>query len=271
MFGHPLEQKIDRLEQSIPNVDTSFSFGGEVERHDWRPVWALCKEIQEDFKHARDFESREARQKAWERFCSVRSRASKLSDHSKAAFAEQSARLKDELCYELRSVGWTPFTDTMFFFDPTTVDEIKAMGRTLGEVGQNLGQSKQRMLKSDKDQVFAQIQDKRRQLDHFWEKRREAGQARRRGYEEKQSQWRERVNHNLNQNRERLEKAQSAAERVRERIEENEAKLRETTSTKWEGIISEWIAKDAEKLSDIEQSIDRIRGWIAEGEQKLNS
>lgn len=270
MFGHPIERKIDRLEALVPDVNTGFNWGIEVEWHDWRPVWALCKEIQEDFRHARDFSSRDAHQAAWERFCAIRSRASELADHEKEARKDQSKRHRDDLMYEMKGVEWSPIDDIMFFFDPTTVDEIKAMGRTLHEVGQKLKANKHLMLGEHKSEVFERMQEKRAQLDHFWEKRREAQGVRQRQYQDRQEAWREKVSANLQRNREKLSKAQSAAERVRDRINENEAKRSETNSAKWEGIFGEWIDRDMEKLSDIEENIARIEGWISEDESKLS-
>lgn len=270
IFGHRIEGLIDQLEQRIPDVDTTFNWGGEVQRHDWRPVWALCKEIQEEFRNARDFKSREAQQAAWERFAALRSKGSELADHEKEAFGDQSKRLRDELFYEMKGVGWSPIDDIMFFFDPTTVEEIKSMGQTLHDVGQKLSDNKNLMLGEHKTEVFERMQDKRSQLDHFWEKRREAQGQRQREYQERHDAWRERVSANLQRNREKLAKAQAAASHTRDRISENEDKLRDTDSPKWEGIFSEWIEGDIAKLADIEDSIDRLEGWIAEDEDKLS-
>ncbi len=270
VFGNPLESKIDDLEQLVPNVDTSWNWGMEVERHDWRPVWALCKEIQQDFRDTRDFESREMRQAAWERFAAIRSKASRLADHEKQALWDQSKKHRDELMYEMKSVTWSPFDDIMFFFDPTTVDEIKAMCSSLNQIGQKLKKHKHLMLGEHKSEVFERMQYKRSQLDHFWEKRREAHSQRQQEYEQKHEAWRKRVRANLEKNRDQLSRAQDAAKRTRDRISENEDKLYETESEKWQGIFSEWIERDAGKLADIEESIERIEGWIAEGEDKLS-
>lgn len=270
LFGHPLDDKIDRLEDLVPNVDTSWNWGAEVERHDWRPVWALCKEIQADFRDSPNFETREARDSAWKKFAALRSRASELADHEKEAFGNQSRELRSELMYELKGVDWSPINDIMFFFDPTTVEEIKAMGRILNEVGQKLKANKHLMLAEHKSEVFERMQAKRARLDHFWEKRREANEVRQREFEQKREAWRSKTRANLERNRERLAKAQGAAARVRDRISENEDKLRETESAKWEGIFSEWIAEGYDKLADIESSIERLEGWIAEDEDKLS-
>jgi hypothetical protein len=239
VFGHWLENKIDRLEALFPIKDTRIRFG-KFERNDWRPVWILCKEIQEDFRGVRDFPSAAERQVAWNRFCSLRSRASELADYDKEAFTSQSRELRAELLYRLKGVGWTPFTDVMFFFNPTTVDEIKAMGSILHEVGQTLASYKAYMTAEHKGEVFERMKEKRAELDHFWEKRREAQEQRTKEFDRKREDFRSRVYENIEKNKERLRKAKAAADRSRDRISELEGKLRDTDSAKWQSIFSGW-------------------------------
>lgn len=269
MFGHWLDNKIDKLEQALPISDKQFHFS-KFERSDWRPVWALCKEIQHDFKVARDFPSGADRQNAWERFCSVRSRASELADYEKDAFIHQSKELRNDLFYRLKSVGWTPVNDILFFFDPTTVDEIKQMGTILHEVGQQLKEYKRYMTAEHKSEVFERMQEKHAELNHFWEKRKEAQFVRNQEFERKREAFRARTLANIQKNRERLYKAEAAADRCRNHISELEDKLSSATSEEYADRVSGWLSEELNRLSDIQESIERFRGWIDEDESKLD-
>lgn len=268
MFGHWLEAKIDKLEDLFPIKDKAFRFG-KFERGDWRPVWELCKEIQEDFRSVRDFPSAAERQKVWEKFCSLRARASELADYEKEAFSDQSKELRNDLFYRLKGVGWTPFDDIMFFFDPTTVEEIKQMGSILHEVGQQLKEFKSHMTGAHKSEVFERMQEKRSQLDHFWEKRKAAQEVRNREFERKREAFRSRVLGNMQKNRESLCKAEAAADRCRDRISELNDKMNSATSASYADRVSGWLSEELDRFADIQASIERIRGWIEDDESKL--
>lgn len=278
LFPHRIEVMIDQLEQSIPYVGTGIFHFGKVERHDWRPVWELCKRIQYEFRGCKDFPSKEAHQEAWRRFQEVRSRASALADQEKEAARDQSGRIRDDILYIVKDCRYSPLDDIIFFFDPTTVDEMKAMGQRLKKAGGKLSENKHWMLAEHKNQCFEAIQEARKSQDMFWEKRkqlsaerRQANERRRAENERKREAWEERTRANMQRNREKLSKAEGARDRTLDRIRDIEDKISETTSEKWQGIFSEWLSEAHAKLVDIEESIDRIKGWISEDEDRLNN
>ena len=151
------------------------------------------------------------------------------------------------------------------------------MGRRLNEAGQKLSRNKEwRCLGPHKSECFEAIQIARASLDEFWENRKTHGAERKRQYdmkqaefEAKQAAWRVRTKTNISNNREKLDRAVGALNRVQDRISEIEGKIYETDSDKWRGIFGDWLSEAREKESDIEESIDRIRGWIDEDEAKL--
>ena len=278
LFPHRIEVMIDQLEQAIPYVSTGVFHFGKVERHDWRPVWDLCKRIQSEFRGCKDFPSTEAHQAAWQRFQEVRSRASELADQEKEAVRDQSKQLRDDILYIVKGCRYSPLDDVLFFFDPTTVDEMKAMGRRLNEAGQKLSENKQWMLAEHKSQCFEAIQEAREGQDMFWERRKQLSAERRQAHEHRRAEnerkreaWEERTRANIQRNREKLSKAAGARDRTLDRIREIEDKLSETTSEKWQGIYSEWLSDAQAKLSDIDESIARIEGWVREDEDRLNN
>lgn len=279
LFGNDLDRLIDQLESAIPYVDEGFSWGFAVERHDWRPVWTLCKEIQATFRGYKGYSTREEHQTAWERFQKLRQKASHLADVEKEKFAAQSDRLKREILDDAKACYWSMSAD--FFIGSvlgeTTVDEMKELQANLKAAGRKLSENKSLMTKADKEECFDAIKDARESHDRFWEKhralrdeRRQATQARREEFERKRADWIDRVQSNLARNREKLAKARGAFERNRDRIEEIEGKLYGTNSPKWEGIFSDWLEEARAKERDIEESIERIEGWIREDEDKLS-
>ena len=280
LFGNELDSLIDQLESEIPDVNEGFSWGFSIERHDWRPVWALCQEIQEKFKGYKGYSSKEEHQAAWDRFQKLRQNASRLADIEKEKFAAQSDRLKDDILHEARACYWSKSAD--FFIGSvlgeTTIDEMKELQARLKEAGRKLSENKALMTRADKEKCFEAIKDARESHDSFWEKykmlreeRREASQRKREEFESKRAEWIQRTRANIDRNREKLSKAEYALDRTRDRISEIQDKIRETDSPKWEGIFSEWLDQAREKERDIEESIDRIEGWIREDEDKLNN
>jgi hypothetical protein len=273
LFGNSLTRLIDQLESSIPNVNEGFSWGFDVERHDWRPVWALCREIQETFKGYRDFDTKEQRQEAWQRFNELRQRASRLADIEKEKFASQSERLKTEIVDEARATYWSKSAD--FFIGAvlghTDVEEMQDLQRRLNDAGRKLSENKARMTREDKEMCFQAISDSRKSHDSFWEKYREIKQHRHEEFQRKRSEWISSVQANISKNQDKLSSARDALSRTRQRIDELQDKLSETNSSKWEGIYSEWIAEARAKEASIEESIERLQSWISEDEDKLNS
>lgn len=244
------------------------SWGFDVERHDWRPVWALCREIQEAFKGYRGFESKEQHQEAWQRFNKLRQSASRLSDIEKEKFARQSERLKNDIVSEARATYWSKSAD--FFIGAvlghTEAEEMKGLQRRLNDAGRKLSESKARMTREDKEECFEAISESRRSHDSFWEKYKEMRQYRQEEFERKRSTWLSSVQANISKNQEKLSGAKEALSRVRQRIDDLQGKLSETSSSKWEAIYSEWIAEARTKESDIEESIQRLQLWISEDE-----
>jgi hypothetical protein len=273
-----IENMISNLETKIPWDRTGPFYPGKLERSDWPPVWDLCKRIQEAFKSGDGFSSREEQNAAWARFAAARKKASDLAEKEKEAFAYQSKEIRNDILRDIKYCTYSPLSDAIFFFDPTTVEDIKRMGQTLKDAGQKLSDSKKWMLGEHKNECFQAILEHRASLDNFWSQRKQHGEERRaatarkqREFEDRRDAWRSRVSQNIRNNRDKLESAQGALSRTRDRIREVSYKLSETTSDKWRDIFVGWLAEAQAKEQDIEESIERIRGWIAEDEAKLNS
>lgn len=278
IFPHRIEKLIGELRDTIPPVREGLIKVGKIERHDWRPVWEMARRIQSEFNESKDFASPDERQRLWGEFNRVRERARELQQEERTSFAEQSGWLRDEIMRSARACIYHPFSDVLFFFDRTRVDEMKQMASLLKEVGRRLSENKQWMTTEDKQKCFALIQEARESQDAFWEKRRELSEERREATARRREEgaarhaaWREKIEGNITRNREKLAGAREALERTRERIRETEDKLAETTSEKWSDIFSGWLSEARTKEADIEASIERLEAWIRDDQGKLDS
>lgn len=276
ILPNKIELMISDLEHKIPYVQTGLKVS-RIERHDWRPVWDLCKRIQSEFKVHGHFSSREEQQATWNRFQTVRHKASELADKEKDSFKFQSECIRDDIMYQLKSCAYSPLSDLIFFFDPTTVEDMKEKAIALKAAGSYLSAHKQWMLPEHKSQCFEAIQATRESHDLFWEQRRKLTNQRRQAQEqrraenqEKRRQWEQKTRDNISRNKDKLEKALYARNKTIEHIRELEDSLSEPNSRKWQLIREGWLEEAHQKLASIEESIDRIRGWIYEDEQRLN-
>src|SRR5208283_3276523 len=94
MESERLDALINSLDSLIDNTksDTSderayreWQFFVHSYRHDWRPVWALCNEIQDGFSDVRYIRAAQ-RQESWLRFCHLRNDASRAANVEREDF-----------------------------------------------------------------------------------------------------------------------------------------------------------------------------------------
>lgn len=265
-----LDRMIDRLEDIMPSAPPVFM---KASRQDWRPFWNLAGEVQRGFKSGVRYPTRELRESAWRRFNALRDQAQSRSTAERDSIRSHSENLRDIILSECRGITYSAFTDALFFFDRTTVSQVKAWQGYLAEAMQKLSKWKHEMLGEHKQQCFERLQEVKESHDLFWRQYKAAHQAR---HDEKQEQWRSKrreiiagVERNLEKNREQLRKATDALRHNRDRADGLRDKIRETRSPKWEGIYETWLAETEAKIDDIENHISRIQGWIEEGERRL--
>lgn len=279
LYSNELDILIDKLENSIPWVDTGWTLGFKIDRHDWRPIWALCKEIGDKFKGFKGYATREDHQAAWERFQTLRKRASELCDIEKSQITAQSHQLKTDILHDTKVAYWSMSADAFLgpLLGSTTIEELQQLQSILKRAGKKLSENKHYMTKADKEECFQAIKESRESHDRFYQKIREfkderlaASQRKQEEFVKKREAWRERTQVNIKKNENKLTRARGALERTRERISEIEYKLIETNSDKWQAIFSEWLSGEQSKETDIEESISRIEGWINEDQSKLN-
>jgi hypothetical protein len=222
----------------------------------------LAKEIQQGFNSGLRYPTKELRQAAWEKFNSLRSEASRRADSERGHLAAKSTHHRDAIFWKCRSIGWSKLTDVIFFFDPTTIEEMKANGRALADVMKYFSENKHEMLGEDKKACHERIQEIKEEQERFWEQYKGARANR-------SSDRIERCRTNLEKNREKYRKASDALDRCRNRASELRDKISDSTSAKWNEIWSGWLSEAESKSDDIEAQLRRLDQWIEEDERRL--
>lgn len=281
MEWNQLDNALDELERSTPSVPSGIQLFRPT-KHEWSKVWDLCKEIQAAFKGVR-YPTVAERQAAWERFCRLRNEASRRKSIESDRLTAHSSGYRKEILELTERARWSRIIDTVFFFDPTSKEEMKQLGSILGRARRMLSEHKAEMFADHKQECFQAIVDAQATHDEYWhrykaelgrrqaewEVRQSEHRARQAQWEQRQAERSARIRANIEKNRDGLSKAIGALHRQEARAEEIRDKMRETNSPKWVSIYSEWLSETATKIDDIESSIRRLREWIDEGEQQL--
>ncbi len=231
-------------------------------RQDWRPFWTLTKEVQEGFNSGVRYPSKALRQAAWERFNRLRSEASRRANWERTHLQARSKIHRDSIFSDCQGIGWSAFSDTIFFFDPTTVSDMKARGRYLANVRKYFTNHKHEMLGEDKKACYQRIREIQEEHERFWAQHK-------RGIELRKNERAERCRDNLAKNRGKYRHTATALERFRERAAELRGKISSSTSDKWIEIWSGWLSETESKIDDIEAQLRRIDEWIEEDERRL--
>jgi len=126
-----------------------------------------------------------------------------------------------------------------------------------------LSEYKDEMLGKHKQECFERIKDVRHLHDLYW-----AEIIKMRG--QKHDEFKQRVRNNLERNYERLRKANSALEKVRNHAADLQDQIHSAWSDDYRDRAYGWLSEAEVKINDIEESISQIEKWIREDEDKLD-
>lgn len=261
-----VDEMIRYLQNNIPAAQSALF---AIERNDWRPFFAKAKEIQEAFNSKVLYPTKEERDQAWVRFSDLRNLMHERANTERTRFREQSEEHRNEILRHVKNAGYSSLTDAVFFFDPTTVEDMKRASQTVSEGGQMLSRHKERMLKEHKEECFARFQELRSEQDVFWEKYKRHRATKQAEHESRMREVADRIKGNIRKNHEQLSKAEAALERVLENIASNEERLATARGEEFAERVSGWIEEGREKARSITESISRINEWIREEETRL--
>lgn len=274
-----LNKKIDRLESLVFRASNVLSY-------DWQNIQdgiGLCREIQEDFKKKIRYPTKAERDEAWQKFFNLRE---ELYGIKRKAAESRSDEHRREINSYLKDADYWYAADQLF--DVFTFDLMKTSkegmiwkGQQLRQAGILLTQYKLEMLAEHKADIHERIVSIRQEHDKFWDRYKACNEERQKVREEKRRAWeegqarrenaRERIKANIEKNRENLDKARDALERQKQRRRDLEDQIASAWSDGFRERAEGWLDECNEKISDIEDSIDRIKGWIDDGESRLSS
>jgi len=178
MDGKQLDRLIDQFEEMIPKERPQLLTEFHFEQSDWKTIWAKAKEIQQGFNARAHYPTKQLRDRAWQRFNALRDVASKRARQENEQFRATSEMHRSAIFYELKYTRYSRLTDVLFFFDPTTVEEMKAKGRSVRKAKQMLSERKRYMLGEHKSACFELIKEIQESHDLFWEQKRKAHRER---------------------------------------------------------------------------------------------
>jgi len=140
---------------------------------------------------------------------------------------------------------------------------MKRLGRLLREAGNKLSENKHKMIAEHKQICFNEINEIRNQHDLWWEDLK-------RNKENKKENYKNNARENLEKNNEKLRKATNALEKLKEHRNKTQNDIDSAWNDNFRDRAYEWLSETEEKISDIEQYIEKIEDWISEDEAKLN-
>ena len=271
-----LNSKISRLESRVLTSQSIFGY----QSYQWNETIELMKEIQEDFKKAR-YPTKAERDEAWQTFFNLREDAYRIK---REQFEYQSQQHYNEIDGYLRDAYHSEFGDEIAnivsggLMGRTTADGMKWKGQQLREAGRLLTKYKQEMTKEHKSDIHERIVSIRESHDIFWEQYREYQKEKQQIYEQKKEegkarrdQAKERIRANIEKNKESLRKAEDALARQKQHRSKLEDDISSAYSDSFRDRAEGWLDECNDKISDIENSIERLESWIQEDKDKLNS
>lgn len=274
-----LNKKISRLESRVSSASNIFGYDSSS----INDAIELCKEIQEDFKKKIRYPTKAERDDAWQKFFDLREDVYRIKREASESKSKEHYR---EINGYLRDADYSKWADEIgdvitFFLMPTTKETMKWKGQQLREAGNLLKKYKHEMIGEHKSEIHERIVSIRQEHDKFWERYRDYQQEKQQIYEQKKQAWeegqarreqaKERIRANIEKNKESLRKAEDALERQKQHRRKLEDDISSAYSDSFRERAEGWLDECNDKISDIEDSINRLESWIQEGKDKLNS
>jgi len=175
--------------------------------------------------------------------------------------AENKAKSYDHLIAIINRARLAKVNNLVDFY-PVTLDSIKQHSKLLKEAWDMLSDYEHEMTQEDKDKCFEYITNTQEELNEWFNKYK--------GYQaDRRSDFETRIRNRLDENQERLRKANDALNRVRA----NMAKLEYDISSAWSDDFKDrakgWLSEAELRARDIEEGIEKIEVWIREDKARL--
>lgn len=278
-----VDKKISELERKLKSTNgLLYNWAGD---RVWDEIFSLSKKIHEDFKQVR-YPTKQERDIAWQRFFQLRNDAYR---ENRKQYEFRSELHFDPIMSLLKSAYYSRSADffigevASFGLMKTTIDDMKSMGKTLGEAMRLFNSVKHEMTFVHKKRIQEQIDEVKKSHDTFWgrikernessakskKERTERNFAKNNAARDKALAAREKVKNNIDKNNDNLEKTRDALRKFENKKSDLQSDIWSSTNDRWKDKAAGWLTGLEEKIRDIEAQIDRIEGWIEEDEGKI--
>jgi hypothetical protein len=202
------------------------------------------------------------------RFNNIRNDLSKRSNADRERVFSVSKDWRDEIIADIEWAPYSKFADALFFFDPTTVEEMKQLGEQLNKASRRLSEHKDQMLREHKEECFQRIKEIRATHDQFWGEYRKQREVRQQEHRERIHGVLARIESNISKNQEKKKRAEGALEHVEANISKLYGMLENARGDEYRERVDGWLAEAQAKKESIEESIRRMEEWIEQDERR---
>lgn len=275
--NYHLDKKIESLANKIEATTRLFS---STQDYEWENIFALTKEIQEEFKGVR-YPTKQERETAWQLFCELRNKA---YDTRKMQKFDTSNDHYKYFKSELNSLFYHATSDKIwdiisFGTMKTTKDEIIRKGSELKNLRSEFREKKDEMINEHKSEIHTLLIEVRESHDLFWGDYKSYQAEKTALREQKQKDWedrmerknavKEKIETHLESTKEKLSDAEEHLEKLESRRDDLQDKIDDSESDRWKEKAEGWLEELEEKISSKEEWIQKLKQWIEEDEEKL--
>ncbi|OQP67850.1 hypothetical protein [Niastella populi] len=249
---------------------------------EWKDVFDLISEIKEGFKEVR-YQTITEKNSAWQNFYALREKAYRKRQED---FENKSKEHFRKIWHMLDGLEYSRLED--FIISTLSFQELKITKETMRERGKELNEAAQyfssvkgEMTKEHKAEIHERIIKIRINHDEFWKETKDREQELAQVRKEKQEAWeekrekslqiKERIKNNLNNNRDKLAKAEEALQRFESTKMKLEEKVESAYTERYREQHQEWLEEIEQKIRSVKDQIENLERWIQEDEQKLNN
>lgn len=290
-----LDRMIDDLRAVVENDSPQKGY--------WKELWSLVGGIKSGFRDVR-YPTLEDKKNAWQRLDELIQQARERSEMEKAEREKRTSAWQDKVDrsrrqredVESRLGGTRPTTDLERLIAATVLlpltllenllravlgldqldevhEDLKACSTAMKDAWNAFNEAKGDMLPADKHATYEALNKAQDRLNDAWARWKDAKnryhEERRRQWMERQADSRARIEANIEKLEGKLDKAEGALERSRAHLAKLESDYESAWSESFKERCQEWMDQEEARISDIEESIDRMRGWLHEERAKL--
>ena len=290
-----LDQMITRLSAVIESDNPEKGY--------WKGLWSLVGEIRGGFKGTR-YPSINEKNEAWKRLekliANAEARSTKEKEERERRQREweqkvaKSEAARDKLASKLGATRPLSALEEMIgtlilapilLFESMLRDllgleqldrmheDLKSCSAAMKDAWRFFNESKDAFLPADKHSAYEQLTKAQDRLNRAWDAWKEAnGRAhedRKRQRDQKQHEWRQRVSANIAKLEANIDKAEGALEHQRRHLDKLQGDYDSAWNEGFRDRCRDWMGQARDKISDIEASLDKMRGWVEDERTKL--